>query len=80
MPQTSSSNDIPPYNNQLKPMFSPHNINIVHPNNQPKGHIILKRQTIEPTIVKELSQTARALTLAALRTLSTKPQMAKELT
>ena len=72
--------NIPPYNTLTHPLFHPAKINVQHSPNRPKGQIILKCQTAEPSWVKEFCRTARMSSVSALKTLESKPNMAKELT
>ena len=72
--------DIPPYKDLKYPLIYPSNIKINHPPNRPWGPIILKRQTLEPSVVEEFCRTARMSSILALKTLQNKPNTAKELT
>lgn len=80
MVNVSKTDDMLPYKLLEEPLFYPSNIKLFHPKERPRGYIILKRQTFKPEGVLEFCRTAKASSLSALKTLSTKPEVAKELT
>ena len=74
------SMDINPYDTLTTPYYDPQHLGIRHPSNRPRGQVHITRVFQFPQGNREFTHTAKMSSLSALKTLQSRPAMAKELT
>ena len=74
------SMDIKPYNTLSTPYYYPQHLGVRHPQNRPRGQVHIKKVFQFPQGSREFTHMAKMSSLSALKTLQSRPAMAKELT